>query len=177
MTNDLEAHVKRQQDANDRAEQIRLGLQQTGVLFARAIAEHDWRVLQYESVGDWAVSEFGPDRFSADRRKEIVNLLTKAGLTQRAIAAATGASQQTVNRDQAEARDSNESQEYDAFGEQEFRVVEMTDEMPLPAPSPRQDAARAREAERRRSYPLPVDPMAHFHVFDRCACGAVKPQD
>lgn len=89
--------------AADRAEQIRLGLQSTAVLYARAVSEEDWRVLGYSSVADWAAKEFGPDRFSAERRKEITALLTDAGFTVRQIAKATGAGKSTVARDQREA--------------------------------------------------------------------------
>jgi hypothetical protein len=199
---DLDEHEKRQREANERAEKIRGGLQQTGVLFAKAVTEQDWRTLHYESIGDWAVSEFGHDRFSVDRRKEVVDLLTKAGLTTRAIAAATGANQSTIVRDQA-AGDANASQGYDAFGEEqgtepldmgsgpgEPERQTLADLLPLPPAtppsSPRQDAAKAREATRRaevarleheaRATPQPNIPeAAHEHVFDRCTCGAVRP--
>lgn len=93
--------VSTRQEATQRAEQIRLGLQQTGVLYAQAVAEHDWQTLGYTSITQWARCEFGPDRFSTERRQEIVSLLTDAGLTVRQIAQATGAGRSTVNRDQA----------------------------------------------------------------------------
>ncbi len=196
--------ARRQVEAANRAEQIRGGLQQTAVLFAKAIVERDWRVLQYESVGDWAVSEFGPDRFSTERRREIVSLLTKAGLTQRAIAAATGADHSTVARDQARAGGADAPQETvtfdDLLGDPEYQR-QMREAgapiEPLPPATPRQIAARAREAARRRApvvtahppgaggeldiepdeMPVPARPWptAHVHVYDHCACGAIRP--
>ena len=100
----------RAQVAADRAEQIRLGLQSTAVLYARAVEEEDWKALGCTSVKDWAAKEFGPDRFSPERRKEIVVLLTATSkMTVREIAAATGTSPATVTRDQREARVSNET--------------------------------------------------------------------
>lgn len=91
-----------QQHAAERAEQIRLGLQQTAVLYAKAAAEEDWRVLGYPGITAWAAGEFGPDRFSAERRKEIVAMLTRGGYTVRQVEAATGAGHGTVIRDQQE---------------------------------------------------------------------------
>jgi transposase-like protein len=129
--------------AADRAEQIRLGLQSTAVLYAKAVDEEDWRVLGYRSVADWAAKEFGPDRFSAERRKEIVALLTGAGLTQRKIAAATGSSAATVSRDQREqAGASRETREEDMMLVSDNQQVTENQ-------SPRQQAAWDREAAKR----------------------------
>lgn len=118
---------EQQRIAAERAEHIRLGLQQAAVLYERALEEEDWRVLGYASVSEWASCEFGRDRFSAATRKRIVQMLTKSGYTQRAIAAATASSPATVSRDQAEAG--------------------APDEAPAPA-SPRQASARQRESRR-----------------------------
>lgn len=168
-----------QQKAALRAEEIRLGLQSTGVLYALAVKEKDWSTLHYESVGAWAVGEFGPDRFCAERRQEIVKFLTQAGLTQRAIAAATGSSHQTVGRDQRAAA----AVPYDGFGEGQGGPLlappqgEPMEELapPRPAGTPRQTAARERESARRLSRPLEATEAPHAHVFDRCACGAKRP--
>lgn len=92
----------RQHAAHARAEQIRLNVQRAAVLYVQAIVEKDWQALGYGGVPDWAAGEFGPDRFSAERRREIVALLTQAGYTTRQIAAATGAGHSTVNKDQRE---------------------------------------------------------------------------
>lgn len=137
MTNELSwpasptTQVKRQ--AAQRAEQIRLGLQATAVLYAKAVIERDWQVLGYRSLTAWAAGEFGPDRFSPQRRKEIVALLSAAGYTQRAIAAAARTSPATVMRDQQQAAGAS------------LETPE-ADNLPL---APRQRAARDREAARR----------------------------
>lgn len=151
------------EEAADRAEQIRLGLQQTGVLYAKAIEDRDWQTLGYMSVTQWARCEFGPDRFSAERRKEIVGLLTDAGLAQREIAQAVGVSQPTVMRDQ-QSRDTSESPEQPRVstgetppqasdgspGDQGLNVpTAETPTAPAAPRSPRQQAAREREARRR----------------------------
>jgi transposase-like protein len=91
---------ERQRAAQDRAAQIRLNVQRAAVLYVQAVLEQDWQALGYGSVPAWAAGEFGPDRFSAARRREIVALLTGAGYTIRQIAAATGAARSTVNNDQ-----------------------------------------------------------------------------
>jgi transposase-like protein len=122
----------RRHAADARAEQIRLGVQQSAVLYAQAVAEEDWAVMGYASVRAWSAGEFGMDRFSAERRHEIVALLTQAGWTQRRIAVMTGASQATVKRDQRAARESGDSPD--------GTVTSI---------SPRQRAAREREQARR----------------------------
>lgn len=93
---------RRKQAAHKRAEQIRGNLQEAAVAYSVAITEEDWKVLGYKNIKVWNVAEFGPDRFSTERRKEIHALLTAKGLTQRQIAKATGTSQSQVKRDQAE---------------------------------------------------------------------------
>jgi transposase-like protein len=133
--------------AADRAEQIRLGLQGTAVLYARAVAENDWQALGYKGVQAWAVAEFGFDRFSAERRREIVALLTDAGYTQRKIAAAVNAGHATVRRDQqALAGGPDGSQERPKFTSTDHDSTGLTG--PLPAVNARQQAARDREARR-----------------------------
>lgn len=146
MTNELRwppsETTARRQEAAGRAEQIRLGLQSTAVLYAQAVAERDWHTLGYRSLTAWTVAEFGPDRFSPERRKEIVALLTAAGHTQRAIAAVAGTSQSTVKRDQQAAGESAGSP---------GGPGELTGEAGQPAPllTPRQRAARDRETAKR----------------------------
>jgi hypothetical protein len=133
MTTELEI---RKREAAQRAEQIRLDLQGAGVLYAKAIVEEDWKTLNYKSVKAWAEDQFGPDRFTPDRRKEIAEihvLLGKAGLTTRAISDVTGAGKSTVARDQWKAG-----------------VPSGTEA------SPRQEAARDREAAKRTREDDPV---------------------
>jgi hypothetical protein len=120
--------------ANARAEAVRLNVQQAAVLYTKAVELKDWRTLKYTSVRAWASGEFGPDRFSAERRKEITSLLTKAGLTVRAIAAATGASTNTVIKDQQ-------------------KLVSQSETQDSVSPTPRQAAAKAREAKKKEEVP------------------------
>lgn len=130
--------------ANARAEAIRLGLQQTGVIYAKAVELEDWRTLGCQALRQWARNEFGPDRFSPKARKEIVGLLTDQGLTQRQIADATGANQSTVARDQAE-------QPGDANASQEDTQSNNTRQ---------QRSARQREQNKRRTPPPQPQPPA-----------------
>ena len=132
-------------EAHERAEQIRLGFQSTAVLYAKAVDAKDWTALGYRSVSAWAKGEFGPDRFSAERRKEIVAMLTAAGHTQRQIAAATNSSKGSVGRDQQELAARN---------------------APSGAPgNARQQSARDREAAK-RSRPRPASGGVQRHLSD-----------
>jgi len=124
--------AQRKRTAAGRAEQIRLGLQSTAYLYATAVTEEDWKTLGYASIRAWNAAEFGPDRFSIERRREIHALLTARGLTQRQIAAATGSGAGTVARDQ--------------------QTNGMSHSAPDGAPAtPRQQAARDREASHRQA--------------------------
>lgn len=127
--------AERKRTAAGRAEKIRLGLQSTAVLYTLAVTEEDWRVLGYGSIAAWREAEFGPVRFKADYRQEIGALLTAKGWTQREIAAATGASQDTVKRDQAEPGERDRSPQAPPAAD--------------PAGNARQRAARQREETRR----------------------------
>lgn len=126
--------------AQARAEAIRLNVQQAALVYARAVELEDWRTLNCRDLSTWARNEFGADRFSPERRKEIHALLADKGLTQRQIAAATGVNQSTVARDQA-AGDANASQ---------------GTTRPNTTKTPRQRAARQREERRRTSPPAPA---------------------
>jgi hypothetical protein len=177
VTNDMTwpppATTPARQLAAERAEQIRLGFQSTAVLYARAVEEKDWHVLGYRSVAAWASAEFGPDRFSAERRKEIVALLTAAGHTQRKIAAAARTSKGTVNNDQQEIRAQDwaqESTEPDA-------ELSSDGAPPLPSQTPRQQAARNREAARREHAGLVPDegPVDADDLNCVCSCGRCGP--
>jgi hypothetical protein len=132
----IEAFENRKQLAASRAEQIRLGLQSAGVLYAAAVKEEDWKVLGCNSVQDWNRKEFGPDRFSPDNRKRLVGMYSAWGWTTRQIEAATGASHGTVVKDRAEARGQDRPQEHP-----ESNIIEL---------SARQQAAYEREAQRAR---------------------------
>ncbi len=129
--------AQRKRVAAERAEQIRLGLQSTAVLYAKAVVEEDWQVLGYSSIGAWREAEFGPIRFKAHFRQEISALLTAKGWTVREIEAATGAGKSTIARDQQ-------------------GVPSGTPEPP--DQTPRQKAARRREEARREAAAAPPEP-------------------
>jgi len=70
---------------------------------AAAYHARDWEALGYDSWDAYVSGEFGsamPRLDRAERRELVVNLRAE-GLSTRAIAAATGVAQQTVNRDLA----------------------------------------------------------------------------
>lgn len=60
-----------------------------------------WIALGYESWDDYCREEFGSSRIKlpSEERREVVSSLRDAGLSTRAIAAATGASKSTISRD------------------------------------------------------------------------------
>lgn len=84
ITNDIRSHIK---VAWER--------------IAEAYAGRVWISLGYDNWDDYINSEFGaaPLRVPRQERQEIVGSLREAGLSTRAIAAATGESQSTVQRD------------------------------------------------------------------------------
>lgn len=134
---DIKAFVDRRELAADRAEQIRLGLQSSAVLYAAAIAEEDWRTLSYASEKSWAEAEFSPDRFSTENRKRLVSMYGAWGWSQRQIAAATGASQSTIVNDQASDQNRSDSN---------IDSNELTDEQQIA--QDRRRVAREREAQK-----------------------------
>lgn len=102
MSQDLARHA-----ATARAGQIRAGIHnylQTLALIAQAWQENDWRTLGYADWSTYVDAEFGEERLRLPRehRQKAVEELRLAGMSQRAIAATVGASQDTVRRDLAE---------------------------------------------------------------------------
>lgn len=85
--------------ARQRAERIRLHLGEAAQDYAAAVVEEDWRHLGYESAEEWRVSEFGQQRFTPVARKQVAAMLSAAGKSRREIAAATGVSKDTAQRD------------------------------------------------------------------------------
>lgn len=157
------ADKKRITEAKRRAERIRQGINKAIDLYVEAVTAQDWRYMTdtdghpYESVKAWSQGEFGPDRFSTEKRKELVGLFSQAGYTVREIADATGASKSQVSRDQASVPN----------GTQENL-------------SPRQRASREREAE----FKTPVlQGEIHQHAYKakrvripvgaECVCGDI----
>jgi len=90
--------------ATERADRIRAGLRKWTELvedIKAAFAARDWDALGYSSWDSYVAGEFGqflPRFGSGDERRQIVMDLSDAGLSTRAIAAATGTSKSSVSR-------------------------------------------------------------------------------
>lgn len=106
------------EEARELTDQIQTAAETTWHLIKRAYVERAWEALGYTSWDDYCTREFGTQRLSLPReeRREVVGSLREAGLSTRAIAAATGNSQPTITRDIA-AGDSSESPEPEPEGE------------------------------------------------------------
>lgn len=102
-------------EARGRSERIRQGLESYAVLredIATAYQERDWITLGYPSWEQYVDAEFTTAaRLSLPReeRRELVTYFRARGLSTRAIATATGASQKTVDRDVRAAGESCDS--------------------------------------------------------------------
>lgn len=82
-------------------ERIRTGTEVIWELLSQAYIEGAWIALGYASWDDYCTSEFGTSRIAIPRedRQEVVLSLRQSGLSQRAIASATGVSQATIYDD------------------------------------------------------------------------------
>lgn len=120
------------EQAEARADRIRTGLTSLAEDYVQAVLEEDWKTLGYESVTAWRAGEFSGLRFTVEARKQVGRLLADVGKTQRQIARATGVSQKMINNDQ-----------------------KSRDDKVVTSSSPRQQAARDREAARRNRAPSP----------------------
>jgi len=88
-------------DARAITDRIRLAVEATWELIAEAYQREVWTSLGYGSWDDYCQREFGSARIKLPReeRPDVVGSLREAGLSQRAIAAATGVAQSTVHED------------------------------------------------------------------------------
>lgn len=90
------------QRARHLTDQIRQGLEITWTLIVDVYSGQAWKALGHSSWGDYCVKEFGNQHLAKSlprgERDELFIELREAGLSTRAIATATGASQSTVNR-------------------------------------------------------------------------------
>jgi len=88
-------------DARALTDRIKVGVEAIWELIKQAYTERAWAALGYESWDDYCTREFGTARLRLPReeRAEVVASLRESGLSQRAIASATGLSQDTVRRD------------------------------------------------------------------------------
>jgi hypothetical protein len=98
-TEDLSA-----EEARAITDDIKLRVRQAWELIVEAYQRRAWAVLGYESWDAYRITEFGgaPLRLPREERPEMVASLREAGLSQRAIASATGVSQSTIRDDVAQ---------------------------------------------------------------------------
>lgn len=82
-------------------DQIKIAVEAVWHLITRAYQERAWAALGYTSWDDYCTREFGTSRLRLPReeRAEVVSSLRDAGLSIRAIAAATGDSRETIRRE------------------------------------------------------------------------------
>lgn len=86
--------------ARDLTNEIKLGLEDVWLLIKEAYESRAWAALGYSSWDEYCTVEFGSSRLRLPKedRRDVVTSLREAGLSTRAIAAATGDSQMTVQR-------------------------------------------------------------------------------
>lgn len=100
-----DTHVVITADAARRlTDQIKVAVEATWQLVIQAYESRAWLALGYSSWDDYCSREFGACRLRLPReeRQEIVGSLRDAGLSIRAIAAATGVGRGTVEREHAD---------------------------------------------------------------------------
>ena len=84
-------------------DQIKVAVEATWELVKRAYVERAWAVLGYVSWDDYCTREFGTSRLRLPReeRSEVVASLRESGLSNRAIASATGYDEKTIRNELA----------------------------------------------------------------------------
>lgn len=98
--NEIEISSSQARELTDR---IRVGVEAVWELVKQAYQSRAWSVLGYDSWDDYCTREFGTSRIRLPReeRQEVVASMREIGMSQRAIASATGASQSSVQRELA----------------------------------------------------------------------------
>jgi hypothetical protein len=88
-------------EARALTDQIKVAVEGTWQLVQRAYVSRAWEALGYPSWDDYCTREFGTSRLRLPReeRPEVVSSLREIGMSQRAIAAATGLSKGTVQNE------------------------------------------------------------------------------
>ena len=88
-------------EAEELTHGIKANLLATWDLITEAYQRQAWTALGYDSWDDYCRTEFGSSRIKlpSEERREVVTSLRDAGLSIRAISAATGAATNTVRRD------------------------------------------------------------------------------
>ena len=82
-------------------DRIKVGIEGIWQLVKQAYQTQAWEALGYDSWDDYCTREFGTSRIRLPReeRQEVVASLREAGMSTRAITAATGVDRKTVRRD------------------------------------------------------------------------------
>lgn len=88
-------------DARALTDRIKVGVEAIWDLITQAYVERAWDVLGYSSWDDYCTREFGTSRLRLPReeRSEVVASLRESGLSERAIASATGLGKGTIHRE------------------------------------------------------------------------------
>lgn len=88
-------------EARDLTDRIKVELSATWDLITEAYQRRAWAALGFDTWDAYCKGEFGASRIKlpSEERREVVSSLRDAGLSTRAIAAATGASRNTVRSD------------------------------------------------------------------------------
>ena len=88
-------------EARDLTDRIKVELSATWDLITEAYKRRAWAALGFDSWDAYCKGEFGTSRIKlpSEERREVVSSLRDAGLSIRAISAATGAGRGTVERD------------------------------------------------------------------------------
>lgn len=97
---DTESATITSAEARALTDRIKVAVDGTWLLIQEAYISRAWSVLGYASWDDYCTREFGTSRLRLPReeRQEVVASLREIGMSQRAIASATGDSPRTVRR-------------------------------------------------------------------------------
>jgi hypothetical protein len=139
-------------EARDLTDQIKAGIEATWQLVVRAYTDGTWRALGHDSWDAYCKSEFGGCklRLPREERSEVVVSLKDAGLSNRAIASATGISEPTVRRELARAsNDAPDEEPRPVIGTdgKTYRQEPRPKPEPQDQPPPSYDERAMREAE------------------------------
>lgn len=138
-------------DAQDLTRRIKDGLERDWLLIKRAYEKRAWASLGYATWDAYCAKEFGDGmlRLPRETRQEAVVSLRDAGLSIRAIAAATGASRGTVANDLDDAGVQN----WTPAADDEVVDAEIVDPAPITGTDGKSYPSQASSAPRRS--PLP----------------------
>lgn len=119
-------------------DEIKANLERDWQLIIRAYTERAWEALGHTSWDGYCVAEFGAVKLRLPREDQhaVIKSLREAGLSTRAIASATGASQSTVSRDLRPESDDSGDELAPVIGLDGKRYRQPTTDEPEPEPEP-----------------------------------------